>query len=288
MSLLLLFSGATSVPPSPPTPPTPPTPPPPPSPPSPPPPPGSIGSLRPRRFGAFNPAPRLTFANVEPGETLDYPIELARLPLPGARVLRDLINQGDAPRSAAVQISPSGTGELTCTALTLAGLVLTPWFTAGVAGREYVLQITLTMTSGRIIVFAAVVPVAADFALAPPPEPPTWDFGPETTCMAPSLATSVTPAAALLLATVPCTVRFVHGVATTVPGWLLLLDANAIPTAGATVNPDLAWPLAANAPPFDFFPGIAMQTGAVLLFSVATAPNLYTPSSTALLAGETL
>lgn len=90
---------------------------------------------------------------------------------------------------------------------------------------------------------------------------------------------------ALLAVTGPCSLRAINVAAGASAGWILVVDAAAVPGAGA-VEPKRAYAIAANASAEYQFPNpIQLVKGCVVLFST-TGPFNYTASATAFISAD--
>jgi hypothetical protein len=132
--------------------------------------------LRPRLFGVYTPRPRIVIANVQPGASLDYPIDIAEAPIAAHETLGDVVRHGDQITDLSLDIYPSGCGELTPDDITIDGLRVRVWMSGGVAARHYVLRLTVGMVSGRCFVIPVSVPMSGVIPMRPHP-PPCWKFG---------------------------------------------------------------------------------------------------------------
>lgn len=231
--------------------------------------------------------------------------------------------------SLAAQIAPSGAGEMTATALTVVGTVLTITLAPYFGNRVYSVLFTATLHNGQVVVWivnqgvggippgyagstngpvinpdgSILIGPDGNPVIAPQPYSPTNvvygpqnanpppaspGFGPEIVWMpASNNVASTAIGSSLVLSPIGITVANVQVNTTTLPGWLMLLDASSVPASGA-VTPLRAWQvLAASTRDQAFSPSLVTVNGAVLLFST-TGPLVYTPSATAYFAGEVM
>lgn len=220
----------------------------------------------------------LWFTPKLPGETVDRTFDVATLPTPLAA--------GDIAILGA-QIAPSGDGEMAAITLTLVGTTITLGETSGEPGRVYAILFTATLQDTQIvqwIVNQGVSPIPPPDDIPPPPVP---GFGTEITWMPTSNNVASTELeTAHLLSPIACSVINIQANTTSAGGWIMLLDADEIPIAGA-VAPLRWWQVTAGATLAQTFtPPLTMVNGAVLLFSSDIDPFTFTESPTALFAGE--
>lgn len=83
---------------------------------------------------------------------------------------------GDSIASVAVDVQPSGTGELQPISIGVNAGLITTQLSGGVAGREYVVRTTVTCVSGQVIPFLDLVPMDATLATWPIPYPSSFGF----------------------------------------------------------------------------------------------------------------
>ena len=60
-----------------------------------------------------------------------------------------------------VAITPNATGDLAVNSIATDGTTAVIWFSAGVAGTTYVVQVTVSTNSGRVLHRAVLLPVQA-------------------------------------------------------------------------------------------------------------------------------
>lgn len=213
------------------------------------------------------------------GETVERVFDVATLTAPIA---------AGTITALSVQIAPSGAGELSAEDLTVFNTVISLREASGVEGRVYAVRFTATLLDGEIaqwIVYQGVAP-------EPPPESiplaPVPGYGAEIIWMPSSNnVSSGALESGLILSGLPCSLINVQANVTEIGGWIMLLDAAIIPSPGA-VTPIRWWQIQANStlPMQLFSPPLTTVNGAVLLFSTALDPFTFTPSETALFAGE--
>lgn len=89
----------------------------------------------------------------------------------------------DTITSVALDISPSGEGELQASSLSITRNVLTVWLSEGVAGRAYTVRLVVNTDAGRT--FGTLISIGIDATFAPYPSvpPPSTDFGPVLTAV---------------------------------------------------------------------------------------------------------
>ena len=104
-----------------------------------------------------------------PGETRRY----------GLDVTTEVGN--DPIISYAVRIAPSGTGELAVNALSTVGKVLYLDLTAGVGGRSYEIDVTITLMSGDVVELVGLLAMNPELIPVPYTEPPSTGYGSTTT-----------------------------------------------------------------------------------------------------------
>jgi hypothetical protein len=122
-------------------------------------------------YGAFPAAPTLQWPDdgplQQPGDFLDY-----------SYVAYHETDLGTDPIvSAELAVKPSGSGEMTPSDLTVSGTTVTVWMAGGVAGRRYVVRLTLVTASGRIFDVPIGMLVDPTLAVLPLPTAPSNDFG---------------------------------------------------------------------------------------------------------------
>lgn len=88
----------------------------------------------------------------DPADVLDYEFDIS------AALLG---NEGDQIASVAVTASPSGPGDLVVNSISADGAILVFWFSGGVVGTTYVVQVTVVTQAGRSIGRALLLPVIA-------------------------------------------------------------------------------------------------------------------------------
>ena len=94
------------------------------------------------RGTAFCPQPPLSWPPKDPGDTLDYTLDIS-----GAVAG----NEGDAIASLDVSVSPNNPGDLALVSSSADGDLAILWFSAGVAGTVYQVTVTVGTNSGRVI-----------------------------------------------------------------------------------------------------------------------------------------
>jgi len=116
----------------------------------------------------FSPFPRgddaaaplvLVWPVKDPADVLDYEVDIA------AAIIG---NQGDAIAGVSITSTPNGAGDLVANSIATDGTTAVIWFSAGVAGTTYVVQVTVSTTSGRVLHRAILLPVQALAAPAIP------------------------------------------------------------------------------------------------------------------------
>jgi hypothetical protein len=112
----------------------------------------------PRGTTAISP-PLLTWATKDPGDTLDYQLDISPA-LVG--------NDGDPIATIQVSISPGNPGDLQVTSMAADGARATFWFTAGQNGITYTVTIVIGTVSGRTLQRSVLLPV---LYLSVPPIP---------------------------------------------------------------------------------------------------------------------
>jgi len=114
--------------------------------------------------GALVASPYLVWPTAEPGDNLDYSLDLTA----------PLEDVGDVIATVTLTVSPSGTGELSYSRLSVAGDVITWWGAGGVAGRRYLVSVTAATGYGRAFSYVVALninPTLAAYPLPPPPVP---------------------------------------------------------------------------------------------------------------------
>jgi hypothetical protein len=101
----------------------------------------------------------------EPAEVADYTLDVSA----------DLGTE--TLSGVSVTVTPSGTGELTPSALSVTGALITVWLSGGVAGRQYVVSITATTLGGRTYQWPVRVTVDTTLATWPLAAPPSTGPG---------------------------------------------------------------------------------------------------------------
>ncbi len=109
----------------------------------------------------FSPTPRgsdtaaasvLRWPVKDPADVLDYEVDIASAIIG---------NQGDGIAGVSVAITPNATGDLAVNSIATDGTTAVIWFSAGVAGTTYVVQVTVSTNSGRVLHRAVLLPVQA-------------------------------------------------------------------------------------------------------------------------------
>ena len=106
----------------------------------------------------------------EPGELLDYSVDMSRL----------LWDAGDdTVTMAQLMIAPSGAGECQIDSLAVASGIVTAMLTGGPAGRVYLAQMNIVTLGGRTFEFLIRRPIDLKQVhwSGPPPDPPSMAFG---------------------------------------------------------------------------------------------------------------
>jgi hypothetical protein len=104
----------------------------------------------PRGTISATPSP-LVWPTKDPADVLDYEFEIA------AALLG---NRGDGIATLDVVITPAGnSNDLTLNSSTADGAIAVLWFGRGIAGTNYVVQITVGTNSGRTLSRAIVMPI---------------------------------------------------------------------------------------------------------------------------------
>jgi hypothetical protein len=189
--------------------------------------------------------------------------------------------------SVSVSAAPSGSGEITLNSVTVSGDVITVYTTGGAPGRAYTFQIDVGLSDGTTFAIPVSLFIASSLGLGVSDAAPSEGFGPEVTWMSSNNVASPALETGLVLSTVPCQVANIQANTTDVPGWVVLLDATAVPASGA-MTPLRFWQVAANTTlnPPSFVPPIQTVNGGALAFTTNASPFTMTPSATALFAGE--
>lgn len=115
-------------------------------------------------FSAYSVALQNPLPLKEPGSTLTYSENLATA-LPGPQPVST-----DPLVSASLSIAPSGSGEMTASALSISGLTLSFKLAGGVPSRVYTLNFIATSTAGQVFQFPYSLTI--DTTLGEPPFPP--------------------------------------------------------------------------------------------------------------------
>ncbi|MDR3525399.1 MAG: hypothetical protein P4L66_15010 [Acetobacteraceae bacterium] len=114
------------------------------------------------------PAP-LVWPSKDPNDVLDYEFEIA------AGLLG---NRGDGIATLDVSITPTGNaGDLVLNSATADGAIAVFWFSAGNAGTNYVVQVSVGTTSGRTLSRAVILPVLSLSTVSAPIDVLTSDTG---------------------------------------------------------------------------------------------------------------
>lgn len=113
------------------------------------------------------PAP-LAWPAKDPADVLDYEFDAS------AALLG---NRGDTIATIDVAITPNATGDLALSSAVADGALAVFWFSGGLVGTVYVVQVTLGTTSGRTLSRAVLLPVQALATTAAPINALTTDSG---------------------------------------------------------------------------------------------------------------
>jgi hypothetical protein len=125
----------------------------------------------------FLPIPRGTLASVppplawpakDPSDILDYEFDISAA-LVG--------NEGDSIATVTTTVTPAASGDLSVTSIAADGAVAVLWCAGGRAGTTYVVQITVTTTSGRTLGRAVLLPVLQLTSAVPPANALVTDYG---------------------------------------------------------------------------------------------------------------
>ncbi len=118
-------------------------------------------------YGATISAPLLRWPVAQPGDNLDYSLDLTGL----------LADSMDYVSSAAFSASPSGAGELQVGLVTVVNTVVTAWLSGGVPGRRYVGKFDVSTFAGRTFEVLTSLLVSPTLGTPPLPAPPSSGFG---------------------------------------------------------------------------------------------------------------
>jgi hypothetical protein len=121
----------------------------------------------PRGTVPVTPAP-LAWPAKDPADVLDYEFDIAAAMMG---------NRGDVIATLDATISPNGSGDLALSNMLADGTLAIFWFSGGLIGTIYVVQITITTQSGRTISRAVLLPVQALASPSAPSEVLTTDTG---------------------------------------------------------------------------------------------------------------
>lgn len=135
----------------------------------------TIGRSSHSGYGTMPAGPSWRWPTAEPSSNLDYSIDITAL----------LTDVADSIFTVSAAASPSGTGELALTDLSVNGNTITLEMHGGVAGRNYLVALTVTTAAGRIfelLVGLGVNRLLASYPLPPAPVagfgvPITWSSG---------------------------------------------------------------------------------------------------------------
>jgi hypothetical protein len=120
----------------------------------------------------------LRWPMAEAGSNLDYSLNMALL----------LTDAEDTIASASFAISPSGTGEMQVTALSIDDTMITAQLAGGVPGRPYVTKFDVVSAATPPRTFQILVAITIDHNPAttvfPLPEPPSAGYGQAATATA--------------------------------------------------------------------------------------------------------
>ena len=109
----------------------------------------------------FSPSPRggsaaatnvLSWPTKDPSDVLDYEVDIA------AAIAGNL---GDGISGVSVTITPNAIGDLAVNNIATDGTTAVIWFSAGLAGTTYVVQMTISTNTGRVLHRAVLLPVQA-------------------------------------------------------------------------------------------------------------------------------
>jgi hypothetical protein len=113
--------------------------------------------------------PPLVWPTKDPGDVLDYSLDLS------AALAGDPTDQ---VVSIAVTTQPGGgVGDLVAGRMVASGTTAVVWFSAGVPGTTYSVQLSVGTLNGRVIGRSVLLPVQTLAAVAPPANPLTTDAG---------------------------------------------------------------------------------------------------------------
>lgn len=129
-------------------------------------------------FNAYSVALQNPLPLKEPGSIITYTENLATaLPAPQPVSTDPLI-------SASLSIAPSGSGEMTASALSITGLIVSFKLTGGVPSRNYILNFTATSTAGQVFQFPYAISIDTTLGETPFPPAPSPGFGTPITWVA--------------------------------------------------------------------------------------------------------
>jgi hypothetical protein len=112
--------------------------------------------------------PVLSWPAKDPKDVLDYEFDVAPA-LVG--------NPEDGIADVNVTVSPANSGDLTVNNVAADGSTVVLWFSSGQPGTTYVVNLLVTMTSGRILQRSVMVPVVSLSNIAPPASAFVTDTG---------------------------------------------------------------------------------------------------------------
>lgn len=115
-------------------------------------------------YGAALP---LAWPQAEPGDDLDYGLDLTAL----------MLDASDVPATIEAMVMPSGAGELAILDLTCDGTVAAIQLSGGVAGRTYRVSLAVGTVAGRTFVLLVSLPIDPAQEVLPVIVPPDWGFG---------------------------------------------------------------------------------------------------------------
>lgn len=111
--------------------------------------------------------PVLRWPAAEPGDVLDYSLDMAGL----------MADAGDFIVSASVSARPSGVGELQVNTVVVSGTLVTAWLSGGVPGRSYTVKCDIATLAGRTFEVLVALPIDVALGVIPIPTPPSAGFG---------------------------------------------------------------------------------------------------------------